>query len=77
MREVARTGVLPAQDIPSYLGQLRFDPIYHYGLSTGFFTCSEKGKPYVLVKSVLAAFFIWRRGKVIWRDILDSQDQCP
>jgi hypothetical protein len=36
-----------------------------YGLPTGFFTCSEKGQPYVPVQSVLAAAFIWQPGKVI------------
>jgi len=35
-------------------------PFATYGLPTGFFTCLEKGKPYVPVKSVLAAVFMWQ-----------------
>jgi hypothetical protein len=40
-----------------------------YGLATGFFICSEKGKPYVPVKSVLAAIFMWQRDKILWQTI--------
>jgi hypothetical protein len=40
-------------------------PFATYGLPTGFFTYLEKNKPYVPVKSVLAAVFMRQRGTVI------------
>ena len=39
-----------------------------YGLPTGFFTCLEKGKPYVPVKAVLAAVIMRQRGTVMAHD---------
>jgi len=30
----------------------------------------EKGEPYLPIKSVFAATFIWQRGKVIWQSAL-------
>jgi hypothetical protein len=35
-----------------------------------FLRGKEKGRPYLLVKSVLAGIFIWQCGKVIWRCML-------
>jgi hypothetical protein len=45
-------------------------PFATYGLPTEFFTCLEKGKLYVPVKSVLAAVFMRQRGTVIWQSVL-------
>jgi hypothetical protein len=39
-------------------------------LPAGFFPLFGKEKPSLLVKWVLAAVFIWQRGKVIWRGML-------
>jgi hypothetical protein len=47
-------------------------PFATSGLPTGFFTCLEKGKPYVPVKSVLAAVFMRQRGTVIWQSVLTT-----
>jgi hypothetical protein len=47
-------------------------PFATYELPTGFFTCLEKGKPYVPVKSVLAAVFMRQRGTVIWQSVLTT-----
>jgi hypothetical protein len=41
-----------------------------YRLPTGFFTHSEKGKPYMPVKSVFAATFMMASGNVIWQSVL-------
>src|SRR6266566_869130 len=46
-----------------------------YKLPTGFFTCLEKGKPYVPIKSVLAAAFLWQRGKVFGNGSSGPTDQ--
>ncbi len=38
-------------------------------LPKDFFVFSERGKPYLPVKSVLAVVFIWQRGKIVWQII--------
>jgi len=44
-------------------------PFATYELPAGFFVFSERDKPYLPVKSVLAASFFWQRGMVIWQSI--------
>jgi len=41
-------------------------------LPKDFSVFSERSKPYLPVKSVLAAVFIWQCGKVIWQRMLLS-----
>lgn len=41
-------------------------------LPKDFFTSSEKGEPYLPVKSVLAAVFLWQRGTVIWQSFFST-----
>jgi hypothetical protein len=38
-------------------------------LPKDFFVFSEKGQPFLPVKLVLAAIFIWQYGKLLWQNI--------
>ncbi len=51
---------------------LHFNPIAIKSLPKDFSVCSERDKLYLLVKSVLAAIFMWQDDKIIWQGTLTS-----
>jgi hypothetical protein len=42
-------------------------PFAIQSLPKDFFVFSERSKPYLPVKSVLAAVFMWQCGRLMWR----------